>query len=272
MRIFGYGYGFPIIKKGGLSDSAIDWCDRIIANGGSIPDNILTIFDEYFYKPAEANGLILTEADRINIFFGLNGYQIAARTNLVKSAHFVSPVSSPIFDNNGYKSGGTSYLDLNYNPSTQGVKFTQNSGIMFYGVKEPAFATTIRAIGARDGTRFSEMYRLAGPGRSLVQLNDTGTGGPSNTNTSSSGYVFIGARRPDSNNLESIINTNVVSASRTSNGLPNTSLFELAISISGSPSATLDDKYHGYSGNGSANFDYAGFITIINNLKTALGV
>jgi hypothetical protein len=265
--------GVPFFRSfAGFSQEALDWQARIIANGGTIPDATLAIFDNNFFKPAKANGNILTEADRINVYFGLLGYPIAARTNLIKSAHFVSPVSSPVFDINGYKSGGTSYLNLNYNPSTQGVKYTQNSAIMFYGVKEPAFATTIRAMGARDGTRFAEMYRLAGPGRSYVQLNDNGIGGPSNTNTSSTGYVFLGARRPNSANLENIINTNVATIAKDSNGLPNTDLFELGISISGSVSSTLDDKYHGYSGNGSANFDYAGFQTIMNNLKTALGV
>ena len=35
------------------------------------------------------------------------------------------------FDNNGYKSSGTSYLNLNYNPKTQGVKLTVNSATVF---------------------------------------------------------------------------------------------------------------------------------------------
>ena len=134
MKAYGYGYGLPFVKGSKNSVEALAWKARIEANGGTISQALLDIFDTNLITPLVANGT-WAELDRLNIYCGLVGFEIAARTNLIKTAHYVTPVSSPTFDQFGYKTSGTSYLNLNYNPSTQGVKLVQNLSLIH--ISEP---------------------------------------------------------------------------------------------------------------------------------------
>jgi hypothetical protein len=261
-------FPFGFIGGGGLSPEALAWEANIIANGGTIDPAILAIFDEYFFIPAVANGNILTELDRLNIYCGLNGYEIAARTNIIKNAHFVTPVSSPIFDNNGYKSGGTSYLDLNYNPATQGVKYLLDSASLGYVVKNPLWATQMRAIGNHTGVS----------DRSDLQRSNAGSGvfvnssnGPT-SGTKPTGIVFMLGIRTASNIDSAITNNSIVNGASISSIIPNNNMFELCLNFGGTPLAPFDTEYHLCSFAGSGGLDYSNLRIILNNLFTALGV
>ena len=252
----------------GLSTEAQAWRTNIIANGGTIPDATLLIFDNYFFKPAKANGNILSELDRLNIYCGLVGYEIAARTNVIKAAHYVTPVSSPTFDNNGYKSSGTSYLDLNYNPNTQGVKYTLNSALIGYGVKNANWSSQKRAIGCSDGVSIrADLQRSAvGSGCFINSIGDVLRSG------SPSGNAFIAAQRTASNAINAIINTTETTDTDVSVSIPNFNAYELCLNLGGTPLSPFDDSSHLYSFHGSGNCDYAALRTIINNTLAALGV
>ena len=254
----------------GLSAEALAWEESIIANGGTIPEATLKIFDDNFFKPAVANGSILTELDRLNIYCGLAGFEIAARTNTINSAHFVTPVSSPIFDNNGYRSGGTGYLDLNYTPITEAVKLTQTSASIFAVVKTPSFVGNTRTIGCGQASfvNLLAMTRTATPDLN-ASLN--GGGAITNTNTTSLGNVFFAGQRNETS-IKSIINANESSGTSTSAGLANVSAFELSININGSPITSFDTNSHLCSGHGSGSLDIQGLRVILNNLFTALGL
>jgi len=268
MRGYGYGYSHIFMKNGGLSPEALAWEARIIANGGIIPAATLAIFDEYFFIPAKANGSILSELDRLNIYCGLNGYEIAARTNTIKSAHYVTPVSSPTFDNNGYKSSGTSYLNLNYTPSTQAVKLTLDSVHHGCVVKTPPFASVQRSMGcANASTSRLEVIRDSNSVSTFCNSN-----GSSNTNKTSVGNVFCAGKRPSSSLQYAIINSSEVSSSQTSVSLPPQSAYELTVNGNGTPDGNYDTSYHLASWHGSANLDYTAMRTILNNLFTALGL
>jgi hypothetical protein len=259
--------GFRGGKK--FSTEALAWRTNIIANGGTIPDATLAIFDANFFKPAKANGNILSELDRLNIYCGLVGYEIAARTNVIKSAHYVTPVSSPTFDNNGYKSSGTSYLNLNYNAKTQGIKLTLNSASMFHIVKDDGNATQRRALGSY-GSANERLDQQRAVTTLTSNLNDvTGT---INSTIPASGKVFCCVIRTASNAVKSIGNTNEASATTASIAIPDFVNFELCLNFQGIALAPFDDKYHLASGHGSGNLDYANLRIILNNLFTALGL
>jgi len=267
--ILGIGIGIPFGRRGGgLSAEAKAWEANIIANGGTIPAATLKIFDDYYFKPAKLNGNILTELDRLNIYCGLNGYEIAARTNTIKNAHFVSPVSSPIFDNNGYKSGGTGYLNLNYNPATQGVKFTQNSASFGYFVLEPGNIAQRRAIGAvdvPDNRTVAQRQALL----ASTHINDTTT---LTSTLITTGKVFLATVRTGASARKNIVNTTENSDTQASSAIPSFNQFELCWNFRGSPLGTFDDKEHLASFHGSANLDYVNLRLILLNLFTALGV
>jgi hypothetical protein len=261
-------------NKSDFSPEALQWKANIINNGGTISDALLTIFDNNFFIPAKANGNILTELDRFNVYGGLVGFEIAARTNLIKSAHYVTPVSSPTFDNSGYRSSGTSYLNLNFIPSSQGVKFTRNNNIAGFVTKNPAFTNNYRGLGALDtntgNARFEvsrDLLRLTGWNNSFTQFF--------NTNTSTSGFVFCANRRTAASGTgceQLLINGNSVAGNTATVGNIGISHFELCININGSPTGAFDIINHACSFHGSSNLDWTNFQIIVSNLLNALSV
>jgi hypothetical protein len=255
-----------------LSDIAIIWRNNIIANGGTISGEKLSIIDNYLIKPMIANPLIFNKLDRLNLYAGLLGFEIAARTNIIKSAHYVTPVSSPTFDNNGYRSSGTSYLDLNYIQSTQGVTLTQNSASIGVVVKTPSYAALTRMIGSTGSTgRATYLIRQTTP--SLLAGINTLDGAIANTSTITSGNVFFETIRNNSTQITALINGVPSVGSQASNvTLPNVSAFELTMNNNGVPQGAYDTNSHLCSWHGAGNLDSAELRNILTNLFTALGV
>jgi len=265
--------GLPFVKAGGFSAQALAWKSSIVANGGSITDAELAAIDNSFFKPAVANGSILTQLDRLNIYAGLSN-SIAQRTCIIRGS-LITPVSSPTFDVNGVKSSGTSYLNLNYNPSINAVKLTLNSLSHGFMVKDPPFSSTIiRAMGSRmvvgtPNTRLS-LYRENTP--KLTAYNNDNTG-IANTNVVTSGWVACEGQRLDSSASNyAIINGSYNATSRASVGLPNAAMAELAEINDISVASGFDTLYHGGSWHGSAGLDNANLISFLRNTFTALGV
>jgi hypothetical protein len=256
-----------------LSPEALAWRNNIVNNGGTITDSQLTFMDTWFFKPAIAAGNILTELDRLNIYCNLVGSEIAARTNMINSNHFVSPVNSPIFDINGYRSNGTSsYLNLNYNPFSQGVKYTQNSGIVMFGVLNPQFNATRNSIGCENsGTSISKIRRGSGFLASWINRASAATASIFNTGAIS-GKVSIGGIRKTSNTEFNIINgIEYAGTTLSSVSPPNLSCFELSWNTDGSVNG-FDTETHLYSLHGSAALNVSALQTILNNLYTAAGI
>jgi len=266
------GIGIDNASYNSLTPEALTWQTNIIANGGTISEATLKIINDNFFVPAKANGNILTELDRFNLYAGLLGFEIAARTNLIKSAHYVTPVSSPTFDNLGYKSSGTSYLNLNYNISSEAVKLTQNSASIGCVVRTPSYAALTRMIGAVGSTgRATYLIRQTTPSL-LVGIN-TLDGAVANTSTSSSGNVFFEAIRVNNTQATPLINGVGTAQSQASNAiLPNVSMFELTSNNNGTPQGAYDTNPHLCSWSGSGALDTAALRTILANLFTALGV
>lgn len=256
-----------------FSSEALAWRTDILSKeGGKISDEKLLILDEFFFKPSKKNGNILTELDRFNLWGGLGGFEIAARTNLIKSAHYATPVSSPILDNNGTRSGGTGYWDLNYIESSGAVKLTQNSASIGCVVKNPSYAALTRIMGAVGSTgRATYLGRQTTP--SLFAGINTLDGAVSNTNTVTVGTVFFEAIRNNNTQTNPLINGVGSIGSQASNAiLPNVSMFELTNNNNGTPQGSYDTSYHLCSWAGSGNLDVAALKTILNNLFTKLEI
>jgi len=263
--------GLPFVKAGGFSAQALAWKSSIVANGGSITDAELAAIDDNFFKPAVANGSILTQLDRLNIYAGLSN-SIAQRTCIIRGS-LITPVSSPTFDVNGVKSSGTSYLNLNYNPAVNGVKLTINSASHGYFVKTPPFTALVRAMGAQQGitSPFSRLTLTRDLNLSQVFNNDNS--GVSNTSVVTSGWVCCEGQRLNSTTQNySIINGSYNAVIRTSIGLPNSPTTELTEYNEVVPRGNYDTMYHGASWHGSGGIDNGNLVTFLRNTFTALGV
>jgi hypothetical protein len=261
-----------------FSSDTLAYQSNIVANGGTINLATLDVLDTYFFRPAATNGNILNQLDRLNIYAGLGSFQIAARTNLIKSSHYVTPVNSPTFDNNGYKSNGsTSYLNLNYNPSTQGVAFTQDSniaGVVFKNINTSASFTAIGSINTGGGTAHTVEFRSGDSSLRSYNNSTTGTSpAPMPLTPLASGILFTSTRRTSSTAAEVIANATSAPFTLSSNGLVNVNQFELAFNNSGVAASSYDaNNYHVCSYHGSSSLDYTNFRTFILNVLTALNV
>lgn len=272
-----------------FTSQSLAWQTAIIANGGSMANSTLQIFDDYFFKPMITASL-LDEFDRINIYVG-TGNQIAARTSLVSSStYLVTPVSSPTWNNTrGYVSSGTSYLDLNYIPSTQGRKYQLRNATMFYVAKDPDYGI----VGVSDrspmggATAGNLLQRTTGNGGEYRSFMHTTVA--TNINIGSN-FIFTG----------SVMHISSFSASAASNGpvrlaiyipgtglineasnvrspvLPTLTQFELNTNANGSPRPTGFELVspHMASAHGSFRLYQSGSIvySTLMNLFTQLGV
>lgn len=269
--MIGIGIGIgksKVIDTGGLNPATLDWESWVIANGGSIDPAVLQIFNDEFFQPADDNGNILTELDRLNIYAG-TGNQIASRTNVIKNAHYVTPVSSPTFNNDGYKSSGTSYLNLNYNILTQGIKFTRNNACYGYFVKNPQHAAAFRPMGSFGGGGCRNDCERDTDG-GVGSINTSGA--VRNTNEFTSGIINWHFERSDATNITVEANATSVTGAAASAALVSEDVYELCLNLSGSPFGPFDTESHCASYHGSADLDIVALRSILQNLFTALGV
>jgi len=263
--------GLPFVKAGGFSDQALAWKSSIVANGGSITDAELAAIDNNFFKPAVANGSILTQLDRLNIYAGLSN-SIAQRTCIIRGS-LITPVSSPTFDVNGVKSSGTSYLNLNYNPAVNAIKLTLNSASHGYLVKNPPFTALVRAMGSQQGITPPNSRLTLTRDLNLSQAFNNDNSGVSNTSVVTSGWVSCEGQRINSTTQNySIINGGYTAVTRTSIGLPNSPTTELTEYNEAVPRGNYDTMYHGASWHGSGGIDNGNLVTFLRNTFTALGV
>jgi hypothetical protein len=265
--------GLPFVHAGGFSAEALAWRERIGTNSGTISDAKLQIIDDNFFKPALANGNILNQLDRLNIYAGLLGFPIAARTNLISSNFYVAPVSSPTFDNNGYVTSGTSYLNLQYKLFSNGVKFQKDNNSFGAMILSPAFAVDfLRIMGSRDSLSTSISGLIRG-NATLLNGNSTNSYGTIAA-TNQSGWTLIASLRANSSNFKSIVNATETTINTASSGfnLNDNNVFELTINNGVSPDGTYDTRPHGASFHGSASLDIQAMRTLLLNTFTALGV
>jgi hypothetical protein len=227
--------------------------------------------DKWFFKPAIAVGNILTELDRLNIYCALFGSEMAARTCMIRTNTKIDPINSPTFDNNGYKSAGTGYLNLNYNAVTNGVKFARRNNIFGSIVKITEYASGIRiTMGVNVGPDNAYIERST---TGVITFADNTLSGVFGVDSSAPiGNVFLATKKTSGTEGTIIINGTETAVLYTDRGAINLSVYELSRNFNGTPNANFDQSYHYCSFHGSANFNWSGFRTIMNNLIAAAGL
>jgi len=248
------------------SAEAATWEAAIIANGGTIDAAVLQVIDENFIIPNVAGGN-WPRFKRANLWI-TNTNEIASRTTIAGGSYFASFVASPVFNNEGVKSDGVAaYVDLEFNPFTEGV--SQNDVSVGYIVKTPPFAATVRAFGCTDAvsTLRLEVYELAG--QSFVFVNCSNF--TANTNDVSTGNVLLAGKRSNGTDETAVINASKVTVADASTGVPNHNAFELISNDNGTPfPANFDTQPHLFSWHGTSAVDTALLKSTIDALEIAL--
>ena len=244
--------------------AAQTYFNQVVTNGGSLTDNEKTYINTFI----TALGTDFAELDRFWIL-GL-GNSIAARTSLANpTSTMITAVNSPTFTaNQGYNGNGTnSYLNTNYNPSTQGVKFTQNSASM--GI----YCLTNSAVAAIEmghyQTQFTQMRTRQPSNVAFNHINDgVGTGAQYPVTDSLSFYTVV---RP-SNTLNVAWKAGVQKASAgvTSVALNNNNMYILARNASGTAD-TFSPRKLSISFIGSNVINQLNLYNAVQALGTSIG-
>ena len=166
--------------------------------------------------------------------------------------------------------GATSYLNLNWNPSTNGVNYSLNNAC--FGVYSRTNSQSANAdMGCADPVllRFSQIYCRYIDDSLFIRINQ-GVG-LSNKTTSDSLGLKVGARN-DSATIETFDKgTSLGTNSINSTGLPNLPLFLGALNLDGS-AAQFNNRNYALVMAGSANINQGEVNTRVQTYMTQRGI
>jgi hypothetical protein len=255
----------PLFRRGGgYNATTTAWIARVVAEGGSVTTA------EAIAVNTLTNSIPIEEFDRLWVH-GLQN-QIAARTSIANAAtaDLITNVNSTTFTaGQGFTGNGTTmYLNTNYNPAVDGVKYTQNSAS--FGVYSRTNNSSLaESIG---------VYSLALGSISSIYPNDTGKAYCYVQNFPASDNIIVS----DSLGLYSAVRTSALSNSLYKNGvlaggttqaslgIPSFDFYICARNNNGAASG-FDTRQIAISFAGSGSINQATFYTAVQNLATTLG-
>lgn len=219
--MIGIGIGIPFSRVlGGFTTEYQAILNRATALGYTLPSAAQQAIQNQYIIDLKTAG-IWAELD-VYYVFANNGSQEFGTLNWKNpNTNQATLVNSPTFAiNQGFTfNGSTSYIDTNFNPSTQGVKFTQNSASRGLYMRTPPSSGVYMDGMSVAGNRL----RYSTGGTPDQQINST---------TTLSISAIIGAtparksiHRVDATNVNVIDGTTVYSGTSTSSSIPNSNLW-----------------------------------------------
>jgi len=250
--------GVPF-RRGGFTQITNDYITRVYAEGGTLTDVEKSAINELTLNPD------IGEFDRLWVH-GLQN-EIAARTSVVNAltADLITNVNSTTFTaGEGFQGNGTTmYLDTNYNPNVDGVKYTLNSASLGSYHSGYTSGSTIGAVSG--GANYSLTYALS---KNFIYVNQDGNGVDLGVLY---GDGLLSYERDNSSQVSANFNgVNLGLFSKGSVGVPNNNFYLCAYNSNGAASLYTTAKI-AFSSIGSGAIDQAQFYTDVETLKTALG-
>ena len=201
----------------------------------------------------------------------------ASETQQAATISLVNPLSTAITEVNspawvadqGYTSDGlTSYLDTNFNPSTQALKYTLNDA--YFGVYNRTNVAENTNHGHFDATNATLMVDRSATDTATARINQTVVASTiSVANTDSRGLISV--RRSSSSDIAIFRNgSSLGTGTVTSNGIPNNNMYFLARNAAGTP-GTFSTKQHSIAFVSSSGVPVVSFYNAIQTYMTALG-
>ena len=255
--------------------------DKVIAEGITLPDGIQQIAGDLLIRELKVAGVW----DKLDVFyvFATNNSALATLNWINPSAHRATLHSSPTFvAKKGFEGdGSSSYLSLNYNPSTNATNYTQNSasiGLYTNGDNnvgdtadygDDAFDFPI-ALDANTRIRFP--HKTTGGNR----VNSSGAPSPQLFPSGSAG--LIGLQRTSSTNLDALdasgnLNSNGSSARAagvsTSGSIANAT-FEIFRYNPGTPQFGQSQAAMAWVGASFTAAEWSAYVTAANKYYTTV--
>jgi hypothetical protein len=165
--------------------------------------------------------------------------------------------------------GTTSYLNSNYNETTNGVNFTQNSASIFVYSRTNENAATTAEIGHSDATNKTFLVCRSTANQISIPINMSGgAGSPALSNTDGSGLFQLS--RTASNLSTCYRNgTSLGTSAQVSNGIVNNNMYICADNLNGA-AALFSVKQIAIAGVGGGNIDAVKFNNAIQTLAVQL--
>ena len=172
------------------------------------------------------------------------GLEEAAKLNWANDTFNITNVDSVVFDTVGATGNGTdSYLNTNYNPSTDGVNYTlNNASFGVYSKTDRAYSTSLIAMGSQL-TRLHLLYASTS-GRGYINSNGI------RTITTNNAIGYYSVTRPDTGSVIGY-----------KNGTPSTTLTDYSVGIYNQRFFILAREVNDAAGGFetvTVSFDYAG--------------
>lgn len=261
------GPGLPVAS--GLDPATTAWVNQVVTNGGTVSGGRQTIVNT-FIVCLKTNSLFTT-LDRYWLFAGENTQSaLTDMVNLVSATNSGATFTA----NQGYAGDGSStFVNTNYNPSTNGVNYTQNSAV--FGGQDQTNRTTggnLVVFGAANGAFniVSDLVPFSGSSNTSAFTNSAGADSIAATTARGS---FIASRTGASAGEIYLNGSGITPIASTSSGLPPTAFFVGGVSQGGSLAGASTDQISsffiasGWNATQAANFE-----TCQNAMMTSIGI
>lgn len=223
-----------------------------------------------FIKQLKANGN-WSELDRL--WLHATQIQQHARVSIVNpSATKITEGNSPTWSaGQGYTGNASNmYLNTNYNPVTNGVKYTlNNASLGYYSTNDTAPSGSQVDMGSLLGTAIISLFTRTSSNTFTSFLHQTAATGTNGTNADTKG--FFAARRTGSTATAVFKNgTSIGTGTPASNSIPNLDIFILCRNNSGAPNF-FSGRRVALSFTGSGAINQTTFYAAVQTLATDLG-
>ena len=143
---------------------------KAISEGYTLPSNAVKLKQNTLLASLKASG-IWAKLDVFYVFAQDGGSAFATLNWKNPNANQSTLVSSPTFVSNGgfTGNGASSYIDTNFNPSTQGVNYTLNNASRYF------FTHAISGVSALDGIMSSNNNRMIRTSVTSQRINSGAT-------------------------------------------------------------------------------------------------
>jgi hypothetical protein len=255
----------PVIRSGSVNSLLATWYNSL-----SVKPSAGLLTDLTTLATTLNSAGIWTEMDLFHVIGGLETDEQRLKPLKSTSGSDFTNVNSATLATGGVTgNGATSYLNLNWNPSTHGSKYTQNSASLgIYSRTDSSNANCDMGVYIAAASAFSQCYFGYTGVTSVYRSN-------SSTLVSKSNAGSLGTyswRRTASNATESFKNgTSLGTDASVTNAVPNGNLFLCALNLSGT-AGQFQTRQQAMVMAGSGAFSHATFRTAIQTYMTSRGI
>lgn len=258
-----------LLRRSVVDADAAAWVSAVRAAGGQVSSAQAVRVSTLTLALKKAG--VWSSLDRLWLFAAENSTQALID---LKARATATATNSPTFTaNRGYAGGTTSYINTNFNPSTAGGNYTQNSATYGCWVETAESSpASLKRLAGNDSSNYSEFS--TGAGSYGYSVNQGAPGNSQVSSTSTGCFDFSRVAASGAGAVNCYWNGSLTDATtHASIAIPNNNMFALASNNAGAPYQNSDARLAGlWSGGGLTATQVAAFYAARRAYMTAVGV